>query len=407
MQVPAAAAAAAASGMMTAAQASGYGSQMDQLLSVATKSVPIPRLDDPFTPTEPLHPIIRFATRQDRKTHMIVQTLAVALAPGDCRVLSGQTRELQGPPSFPYIPGGDCCGIVVETQQNETYFMKGDIVAARFTVAPRDAMGEYARVSTSVCEKVVNSIITDHQISPEAAAALASASPAVALCETIRPGEKVLILGAGGGVGSHLCQLVRMQGASYICGVSETPERLLEAPLSCDDAIDYTKENVYESKKYQAEPFDTIIDLACGGWPALVRHSRQKMPSIVKSANQGGRYLTPTSDTPTFEGHGILPLLGMFLIKPLWRYLWSRVLTRHRLPTFTNVNGLPDTRDILTKTFRLANEGKLQAVIDGPYPLTTEGVRNAFSRLQSRHAKGKVVVTVADRPSTTSSSASS
>ena len=371
---------------MKAAQAKNYG-DIDEMLSVQD-NVPTPSLQDDYKPTEPIHPLIRYATKLDRKTHMIIKTCAVALAPGDCRVLSGKTREFQGPPLFPYVPGGDCCGIVVETPTNESYFQKGDIVAARFTVAPRDAMAEYARVSTTVCEKVPD------KVSPEAAAALASASPAVCLSDHVRPNERILILGAGGGIGSHFCQLARLQGASYVCGVSQTPKRLLEAPLSCDDAIDYTKENVFESKKYQEEPFDTIYDLASGGWPQLVQAARDKQPSIVKPASLGGRYITFTPDAPTFEGHSLWSLLTLFLFKPLWRYVWSRLVTRKKLPTFTSASGLPDSREIMTRTLNLAQEGKLQAVIDGPYPSTTEGVRKAFRTLESRHAKGKVVVKV-------------
>lgn len=379
---------------MKAAQGRDYGN-IDQVLSVQD-NIPVPSLQDDYKPTEKIHPLMQFATKVDRKTHMIIKTLAVALAPGDCRVLSGKTREFQGPPHFPYIPGGDCCGVVVKTNDDDTYFRPGDVVAARFTTAPRDAMAEYARVSVTVCEKVLDTT----RISPEAAAALASASPAVVLGDMIRPGERVLILGAGGGLGSHLCQLARMKGASFICGVSETPQRLLKEPLNCDDAVDYTKENIYESRKYQENPFDTIIDLACGGWPHLMKNSRKNLPSIVKPANEGGRYITPTSDKPTFEGRSFTQLLFFFLIQPLWRYVWSRVFTRRRLPTFTKPNCLPGTRDILTRTLSLASDGKLQAVIDGPYPMTTEGVRKAFRTLESRHPKGKVVVKVADLPKT-------
>jgi NADPH:quinone reductase-like Zn-dependent oxidoreductase len=67
----------------------------------------------------------------------------------------------------PYIPGGDCCGIVVETAPNESYFAVGAVVAAMF-IAPRDALAQYARVSTSVCEKTPDLTL----IPPVAAAAL-------------------------------------------------------------------------------------------------------------------------------------------------------------------------------------------------------------------------------------------
>eukprot|EP00121_Abeoforma_whisleri_P006615 Awhi_evm1s6020 len=373
---------------MRAVQGKYYGN-IDDMITVEA-SVAVPNLQEEFRSEEDIHLLIRYATKQDRKSHMIIKTLAVALAPGDCRVLSGETRRFQGPPSFPYIPGGDCCGIVMETCPEETYFQKGDIVAARFTNAPRDGLAEYARVSTVVCEKVDISKIT-----PEDAAALAGASPAIAISDYIRPDERVLILGAGGGVGSHLCQLAKMKGA-YVCGVSQSRERLLDTPLNCDDAVDYTQDNIYESLEYQQKPFDTIIDLACGGWPQLVQNKQCKIKPIVKPASMGGRYITITSDQPTFEARNLSGLLTLFMFQPLWRFISSRIFTRQTLPTFTKANGLPQSRQVMTKTLDLANAGSLKAVIDGPYPMTTEGVRNAFRVQESRHGKGKVVVKVAE-----------
>lgn len=379
---------------MKAAQCSAYGDVFENIVSVAD-NVPVPRLDDPYEPTEDIHPIVKFATRQDRKTHMILKTLAVALAPGDCRVMSGKTRFVQGPPSFPYVPGGDVCGIVVETMQDESYFQKGDIVTARFTVAPRDGIAEYSRVSSSVCDKVPDGV------SPEAAAALASASAAVCFADYIHDNDRVLILGAGGGVGSHVCQLASGK-ASYVCGVSCDAERLLKPPLSCDDAIDYTKEDVLESIKYQHEPFDTIIDMSASGlWLQMLANSRSKNPlkSIVKPSSQGGRYITSTPDAPKFEAKSFWPILKLFLFQPVWRSLWYskfNPFTRNKMPAYVAAKGLPDTRDIITRTMKLAQDGKLQGVVEGPYPMTTIGVHEAFQSLQSRHCKGKAVVKVAE-----------
>lgn len=385
---------------MKAVLGTGFG-DIDEMLSVHEGGVPVPRLADVYDPQEPFHPFIRQATRMDRKTHMIVRTLAVALAPGDCRVLSGKTRAFQGPPSFPYVPGGDCCGVVVETAESEPYFAVGDVVAARFTLAPRDALAEYARVSASVCDRVpALDGGTKLLLSPVEAAALASASPAVCVSDYIRPNERVLILGAGGGVGSHLCQLARsVGGASYVCGVSRSPQRLLDAPISCDDAVDYTKEDILKSARYQAEPFDTIIDLAADGtWLKLVENAREKVPSIVKPASRGGRYITTTLDTPTFEMRSLWGLLHLFVFRPFFRSVGSRLFSRRTLPAFKSADALPGNREIITRTLRLAQEGKLKAVVDGPYDFTTDGVRKAFRVLESRHGKGKIVVKVADLP---------
>lgn len=362
---------------MRAVQGKGYG-DIDAMLSVQDH-VKVPRLSD--------------APEKKRKNSMIIKVLAVALAPGDCRVLSGKTREFQGPPSMPYVPGGDCCGIVVELPENtdDLPFKVGDRVAVRFDEKPAGALGEYALVSTRIAAKVPDALSSDE------AAALASASPAVELAEKIQKGERVLVMGAGGGIGSHFCQVLRERGASFIAGVSKSPDRLLKAPLLCDKAFDYTCEDPFSSEELKNNPFDVIVDLASGGWPRLLEDERQRIPSIVKPATLGGRYITTTPDSPIFEAHSLWELLQVFLFPALWRALYSRTWSRARLPGYTFGTALSSQRTFVTKSMDLFSSQKLKPVMEGPFPFTTEGVRSAFRLQESRHAHGKVVIHVADK----------
>lgn len=365
---------------MKAAQGKDYG-DIDEMITVEN-NVQVPDLAS-LPPSQ-------------RKTKMLIKVLAVALAPGDCRVLSGKTRMFQGPPSFPYVPGGDCCGIALELPQDSSAsdlpFKVGDRVAVRFDEKPNGAMGEYAIVSTRIADKVPDSVGSDE------AAALASASPATLLADRIHPGERVLVLGAGGGVGSHFCQLIRQRGASYIVGVSNTPGRLTEAPINCDRAIDYTKEDVLTMKEFQQEPFDVVVDFASGTWPRLSEDAYNRRRLVVKPHTMGGRYLTTTPDKPTFEISSIWQMLKIFLFPGVWRAIISRTWHRSRLPAYSYALALPDDREVMTRTMNLAKEGKLNAVMDprGPFPLSTKGVCQAFRVLESRHGKGKVVVHIAD-----------
>jgi NADPH:quinone reductase-like Zn-dependent oxidoreductase len=373
---------------MTAAQGRDYG-DIDEMLSVR---------DDASVPS------LASLPPAQRKTKMLIQVLAVALAPGDCRVLSGKTRKFQGPPSFPYVVGGDCCGVVLElpdvstddkTSSNEDLpFTVGDRVAVRFDEKPYGACGEYAIVSTKIAAKVPD------RVSSVAAAALASASPATLLADRIQPGERVLVLGAGGGVGSHLCQLLRQRGASFVAGTSRSPARLLQAPLSCDAAVDYTKEDVWTKPEWIRQPFDVIVDLAAGGWLQLRGSRRHAL--IVKSCAAGGRYITTTPDSPTFALSSIWGLLRVFLFPALWRAALSRTWYRRQLPAYSYALALPQDNPVMLRTMALADDTPtaLQAVVDpaGPFALTTEGVRRAFRLLESRHSQGKVVIQIADDP---------
>lgn len=390
---------------MRAAQATGYGENANQILTVQDE-VATPRIGD--------KPPAGF------KNAMLVRVLAVALAPGDVRVMSGKTREFQGerifasvlftrvhplnngilpgPPSFPYAPGGDVCGIVVEVpEENGSGFGVGDRIAARFVNKPMGALGEYALVSPDVCDVVPS------EISSEGAAALVSSGTvAVLIADKIQEGDKVLIFGAGGGVGSHLCQLARLRGASYVAGVGRDPKRLTEKPISCDVAIDYTKDDPFAATSYSGseafDPFDVIVDLSGGVWPALLQQRSNKRQSIIKSANKNGRYLTTTPDKPIFEIHSVWGILKLFLFPPLWRAFYTRVTSRSTLPKYSYVMALPGTAEVVTRTLALCKENKLVPSIDeqGPFPFTSSGVRDAFNLQASRHAKGKVVITVAN-----------
>lgn len=370
---------------MRAAQASDYG-DIDKVLSVED-GVKVPRLTD------------RGEGRK-QKDWMLIKTHAVAVAPGDCRVLSGKTRELQGPPSssFPYVPCGDCAGVVVELPEvsDGLPFKVGDRIAARFVEGPRGALGEYSLVSTKVADKVPDEITFDE------AAALVGASPATVLADRIQAGEKVLVLGARGGVGSHLCQLLRNRGASYVVGSSNSPKSLLSEPILCNEAVDYTQEDVFSLDRFKKDPFDVIVDLAGHGYSKLennVAKMGRANPSIVKPASAGGRFLTLVPPAgPIFEIHSIWQMLQVFMFPLLWRAFTSRTWHRRQLPKYTFAMSLPMTRDCVTRTFQLAKKGELKAVIDpkGPFSFITKGVREAFRLQESRHVHGKTVIHVAD-----------
>merc|ERR1712226_56251 len=119
---------------------------------------------------------------------------------------------------------------------------------------------------------------------------------------------------------------MRNRGASYIAGCSQTPQRLLQPPLSYDYAIDYTINDPFQYAIFQSQErqFDTIIDLAGGGWLRLMEQRDKNQPSIVKPASQGGRYLTLTPDQALFEAHSVSQAMYIFLWVPLWRAIKSR-----------------------------------------------------------------------------------
>jgi 2-methylene-furan-3-one reductase len=362
---------------MKACLGKDYG-DIDEMLSVKD-GVKVPRLAD--------------VPEKKRKEWMVIRTLAVSVAPGDVRVLSGKTRELQGPPSMPYVPCGDCCGIVVEIEDPDLPFQVGDRVAARFVDRPRGALGEYALVSVRVADKVPDNLTS------EQAAAMIGASPATVLAQRVKDGERVLVFGAGGGMGSTLCQMLRIRGASYVAGVSRSPDRLLKDPLNLDDAIDYTTTDIFTLEKYQKDKFDVIVDLAGHGYARLQQCVRAGEPLIVKTNSHGGRFLTTVPPVgPWFELHTWFAVIKAFLIDCLVLAISSRTWNRSKLPAYTFAMSLSEEREPATVALTYASSGKLKPVIDpkGQFPFTTKGIREAFRLQESQHPFGKVVVRVAE-----------
>lgn len=364
--------------MMKAIQVSNYGSLQNLSLDL---NVPKPISQD------------------IPKNKVLIRTEAVALAPGDARVLSGKTKELQGPPSMPYIPGGDCCGTIVDLGNHKrkasSSLKVGDRIACRFVDGPRGALAEYAIVSTEMC-----SVVPENLSSNEAAALASSATVALTLSKRFESNskERVLILGAGGGVGSHLVQILKMKGL-YVVGISDDPGRLKSSPLFCDDALDYNQINPFEVEEWKKNPFDTIVDLGAGGWLRLLEQKEKDSSkrSIIKSAKNGGRFLTLSQDTAWYEAHSIFQALKLFLFTPLWRAVYSRLWwNKSHYPKFTFAMSLDTDPELMKETLNLASEGKLKACIDerGPFSFDTDGVRDAFALQESHHCKGKVVINI-------------
>lgn len=337
---------------MRAVQSANYGNHLDLSVNTIPEPAVIP------------------------KGKILLQTHAVALAPGDARVLSGKCKSLNGPPSFPYIPGGDSCGIIKDMGQNDPAlfgFDVGDRIAARFTEGPRDALAQLALVSPKMAYKVPENLSSE-----DAAALASSATIALHLSRRINQNERVMVVGAGGGVGSHLCQFLRLKGVPYIAGVSSDPEYLMKAPISCHHALDYTENDILDLNEWGSDiPFDVIVDLGGSLWPRLLEQSKTSSINVIKSKKEGGRFLTTTPDEPWFELNGIMDALKIFLFSSLWRATYSRLWKRSSLPSYTYAMSLDNDVEIMKETLSLAGENKLKACIDdrGPFDFTTEGVQ--------------------------------
>jgi NADPH:quinone reductase-like Zn-dependent oxidoreductase len=182
----------------------------------------------------------------------------------------------------------------------------------------------------------------------------------------LQPGQKVLINGASGGVGTFAVQIAKSMGAE-VTGVSSTRNLELVRSLGADHVIDYTKQDYAAG----AERYDVILDNV--GNRSLAENRRVLAPT--------GRYVLIGGGGPD-DGHWIGPF-----VKPLQALVLSPFVSQHMGMFLANLSG-----DDLQHLGELMQSGAVAPVIDRRYPL--EQTPEAIRYLEAGRARGKVVVTV-------------
>jgi len=180
----------------------------------------------------------------------------------------------------------------------------------------------------------------------------------------VKAGDKVLINGASGGVGTYAVQIAKALGAE-VTGVCSTRNAAMVRSLGADHVIDYTQTDFTQGDTH----YDVILD-------NVGNHSYFALADVT----------TPTGVIVTVGGQKSNPWLG-----PIQRIVWRMVVAPfidQELPFFiAKVN--PEDLAVLAGW---ASEGKLRTVIDRRYPLEQTGA--ALEYLGLGHARGKVVITV-------------
>jgi NADPH:quinone reductase-like Zn-dependent oxidoreductase len=202
-------------------------------------------------------------------------------------------------------------------------------------------------------------------------------------------GNRVLILGGSGGVGTCLVQLAKRAGASFVAATST--EAKLVTQLGADRVVDYTSENWWALDEFSERPIDVVIDCAEGsaGWAA----AKRKTPSGKRVLSSTGRWLAVVLNgwhikvtQPWHMASVMAPPLGRQLSNTLWPFG----------PRYKMFLGGVD-KATLTEVVALVASGDLKIVVDkrGPFAFDEAGVRAAFALLESKHAHGKVLVQIA------------
>jgi NADPH:quinone reductase-like Zn-dependent oxidoreductase len=180
----------------------------------------------------------------------------------------------------------------------------------------------------------------------------------------VRPGQRVLIYGAGGGVGTFAVQIAKVLGA-HVTAVTGTRNMDIVRPLGADELVDYTKEDV---AKREAR-YDAILDVA----------ATRSLGDLRRMLAPGGALVCVGAP----KRGGLLGVLARFAAMAFR----SRVL-RQRVVTFI----ARTQREDLAYLKELIEAGQLQPVIDRTYPLGE--AREAVRYAMSGQGRAKVVITM-------------
>jgi NADPH:quinone reductase-like Zn-dependent oxidoreductase len=175
----------------------------------------------------------------------------------------------------------------------------------------------------------------------------------------IQPGQKLLINGAGGGVGTFAVQIAKVDGVE-VTGVDSSGKLEMLRSLGCDHVIDYTQDDFTKN----GQCYDLILDVK----------TNRSIFDYTRALSPGGVYVT--------VGGSMTRLFQTLLLGP-----WISMINKKKM----RIVGLKQNRD-LAYMIELFEAGKVKPVIDGPYKLSE--VPEAIRYFGEGNHKGKVIITL-------------
>ncbi|MCX4579566.1 NADP-dependent oxidoreductase [Streptomyces sp. NBC_01571] len=219
---------------------------------------------------------------------VLVRTEASALNAIDLALVTGAVKD-HLPIQHPFVPGVDVTGVVEAVGEGVSRFGAGDRILA-WNGVPSGGLAEYALV-----ENAPSAALRPATLGPAESAALPTAAlTAAALVDEAKPqdDERVLVVGASGGVGSFAVQLAKQTGAKVLATARADEEDLLRR-LGADATVDYMNSDVTaEALRWAPGGVDVVIDLTHAG-PALA--------GAAAAARPGGRLVSPLMGPPAFD----------------------------------------------------------------------------------------------------------
>jgi len=285
-----------------------------------------------------------------RKGQVLVEVHAASINPIDWKIRAGYLKEMV-PLTMPATLGGDFFGVVAGVGKSVSDLKVGDRVYG-YGSALSGGSGSFAEFVSALVSTVAPA---PQKANPVQAAALplvgASALQAIQDHIKLHRGQKILIHGGGGGIGSVAIQLAKSIGA-YVATTGSAADRDYVKELGADEMIDYKKEAFEERLK----GFDAVFDTVGGETTAKSFRVIKKGGTLVSMLGQ---------PDPALAQKAGVTAIGQS----------------------THV-----TTEILKRLAQLIDSGAIKIHVDKVFPF--EKAKEAFERLEGGHARGKVVLEI-------------
>jgi len=247
------------------------------------------------------------------------------------------------------ILGSDLAGRVEAVGRDVKLFKPGDGVFGELAMHGWGGFAEYVSVPEDVlAPKPVNLTFEEAAAVPQAATV---ALHGLRDGGQVQPGEKVLVNGASGGIGTFAVQIAKSFGAE-VTGVCSTRNLELVRSIGADHVIDYTREDFTQNEGR----YDRIIDIV----------AKRPMSDYLRALSPEGRYVAVAFNPSSMFARGGGKKAGPLEVNP-------------------GEEDLPFLKELI-------EAGKVTPVIDRRYPLSEAG--EALRYYGERHSRGKVVITI-------------
>ncbi|MFT5575328.1 MAG: NADPH2:quinone reductase [Bermanella sp.] len=270
-------------------------------------------------------------------------------------------------PELPFVPGGECAGVVEAVGADVKDFKPGDKVVA---------MGAFGSFSEKLVTPQQSVLTMPAGLSFEEAAGVGityfTSYYALKQRANLKAGDTVLVLGAGGGVGITAVEIAKSMGAKVIAAASSQEKLDVAKAKGADLFINYTEEPLKETVKKLTEGrgVDVVYDPVGGDFSE----------AALRCMAWNGRFLVigfasgPIPKIPL----NLTLLKGCSVVGVFWGAFSAYEPEVHQ----SNVKEL----------WRLFEEGKLKPVVTDVFPM--EQYEDAFNCLTQRRARGKVIITM-------------